>query len=619
MNVKLISEPDNALSAKVQVLKNRGIPLKEMRHYLNTTDADINDPTAFGEDLLKRAAAMLVEAISKEKKTLVVVDADCDGFTSSALLINYLYDVFPAFVNNKLDWYLHPGKQHGLSDCWERAKNYEFVILPDSSSNDYEYHKKLADEGIQILVLDHHEAEKISPYACVINNQLSDYPNKNLSGVGVTWQFCRYLDRLLNYNYANNYKDLVALGDMADMMSMREFETKHLIFEGFKPENINNPFIYEIAQKNSYSLSKSDYKPSRESGMQFSPMGAAFFISPFVNAIVRSGTLEEKELIFNSMIKFKAFEEIPSNKRGHKPGEMERVVDQAMRTCTNVKNRQTRAQDAGVELLESLIEKNNMLEHKVLLFLLEPGQVDKNIAGLIANKLMAKYQRPCCILTKVVSFDAEDKKLPMVSYQGSARGYDASGFTTFKSLCASAPGCMFAEGHQGAFGLGLDLGARYGDERDATFGEEIYQFIDYTDEKLKDMASEPSYFVDYDWDCSEVDGDKILDMAEMNDFLGKDIERPLVHIKNIVVSEDNFVVMKSNTLKYRLPNGIDIIQFGGTDDEINLFQTKGAVKINCICKCCANEWNWSINPQLQLVDYEIIDQKAPTVSDVWGF
>ena len=45
-------------------------------------------------------------------------------------------------------------------------------------------------------------------------------------------------------------------------------------------------------------------------------------------------------------------------------------------------------------------EDENLLNHKVLLFLLEPGEIDKNIAGLIANKMMAKYQRPCCILTK---------------------------------------------------------------------------------------------------------------------------------------------------------------------------------------------------------------------------
>ena len=72
-----------------------------------------------------------------------------------------------------------------------------------------------------------------------------------------------------------------------------------------------------------------------------------------------------------------------------------------MRVVTNVKNRQTKAQDNGLAIIEKMIEEQGLLNHKVLLFLLEPGQVDKNIAGLIANKIMAKYQRPTCILTKV--------------------------------------------------------------------------------------------------------------------------------------------------------------------------------------------------------------------------
>ena len=82
-------------------------------------------------------------------------------------------------------------------------------------------------------------------------------------------------------------------------------------------------------------------------------MGAAFFIAPFVNAISRSGTLEEKEIVFNSMLKYKALKEIPSTKRGHKKGDMETIVDAALRICTNVKNRQTKAQDAGLEYLEN--------------------------------------------------------------------------------------------------------------------------------------------------------------------------------------------------------------------------------------------------------------------------
>lgn len=228
---------------------------------------------------------------------------------------------------------------------------------------------------------------------------------------------------------------------MGDMMSMKSIETKHLINKGFKEENLKNPFIYGMAQKNSYSLKG-----------KITPMGAAFYIVPFINSMVRSGTIEEKELLFNSMLKFKAFEMIPSNKRGHKIGEQERLVDQAIRTATNVKNRQTREQDKGMELIEHLIEKNNMMQHQVLLFLLEPGQIDRNLAGLCANKIMSKYQRPCCILTKTIECPIDEftgvKGPDIISYQGSARGCDKVGINNFKEICEKTNVIMYAEGHQ---------------------------------------------------------------------------------------------------------------------------------------------------------------------------
>ena len=592
MKYKLIAPTIQGYSAVEQILVNRGILHSDIKKYLNTTDEDINSFKLLGEETLKMGAKMLINCVKNNESCLVVVDSDCDGYTSSALLINYLHDAFPSWTENKVKYFLHSGKQHGLSDCIDLAKNYDLVILPDSSSNDYEYHKQLKD----VIVLDHHEADMISQDACIINNQLSDYPNKELSGVGVTWQFCRYLDSLLNTSYAEEYLDLVALGNMADMMSLKSLETKHLILKGFKEENLKNPFIYGMAQKNSYSL-----------GKHITPMGAAFYIAPFVNAMVRSGTLEEKEILFKSMLKTEAFKEIPSNKRGHKPGEMERLVDQALRTATNVKNRQTRAQDAGLEFLENLIEKNNLLDHKVLLFLLEPGQVDRNIAGLIANKFMAKYQRPCCILTKVTEDNNGEVR---VSYQGSARGYDKSGYTHFKDLCEAAPGTMYAQGHQGAFGLGIDLG-KY-DPMDEgcmeVFGEPIYQFLQFTDDALSEMSSEPIYSVDYIYKGNEVNPQNIIDIADLEDLWGKDMDEPFVAIEGLKVSKDMVTLMspdKKPTLKITLPNKTALIKFGSSQEEYEKFLTDGYVEINVIGRCNKNVWNGWTTAQIFIEDYEI--------------
>ena len=443
--------------------------------------------------------------------------------------------------------------------------------------NDKEQMQKLDNDGRKIIILDHHEIEgEPFEYCCLINSQSPEYPNKFLSGAGVVYQFCKFIDRVYNVEYADQYLDLCALGLIGDMMSLQSFETRRLIDKGIAPSAICNPFIYSMWQKNKFKL-----------GDVPTAWGFTFYIVPFVNAITRSGTLEEKELVFNSMLFHKANQEILSNKRGHKVGEKEKLVEQAVRTCTNVKNRQTRAEDAGIELVKGLIKENNMMDHKVLLFLLEPGQIKPEIRGLIANKIMARYQRPCCMLTKT-----ED------SYQGSARGCDKVGVTEFKDICAETQVCDYTIGHQGAFGLGIPA-------------NEIDTFLKKTDESLADMPNEPIYYVDYIWHYDNIDAQAILDIGEMDKYWGKDIDEAIVAVKGIRITKDMLHMMASNTMKISLPNNINIIKFRTPDEEFDkLYSENGFVEIDAICKCNINEWNGNKYPQLFLEDYNINNQCA---------
>lgn len=563
-----------------QILTNRGIPLNEVYHYLHTTDDDINTPECLGADLLLEGARMLLKNIEKQEKMLVICDCDCDGFTSAALLINYLHKLFSSHIENNLKWFVHEDKEHGLADCMDyiRQKDFSLIIVPDAGSNDLEYHKELRDKGIDVLILDHHLTDEISKDAIVINNQICDYENKELSGVGVVWQFCRYLDEQMKTDYANDYLDLVALGLTGDMMSLTSMETKHLINKGFEPKNIHNPYIYEMWQKNSFKL-----------GNHITSIDAAFYIVPMINAVQRSGTIEEKELLFKSMLTFEAFKMIPSNKRGHALGEMERVVDQAVRMSTNVKNRQTRVQDNSLAYLEGLIEKDNKLNHKVLLFLLEPNKVDKNVAGLIANKFAAKYQRPCCILTKTVY---ENKIL----YQGSARGYEMSGITNFKDICEKTEKVEWTAGHQNAFGICIKK-------------ENIEEFIQRTDVLLIDMSSEPLYYVDYIYNGADVNPQDILTIGGLKNLWGKDLDEAVIAIKDLKISADLVTVYRktSNTLKITLPNKVNLMKFNATDEECEILenQTTGYIQMDLVGTCHINEWLGNITPQVFIDDYEV--------------
>ena len=66
------------------------------------------------------------------------------------------------------------------------------------------------------------------------------------------------------------------------------------------------------------------------------------------------------------------------------------------------------------------------------------------------------------------------------------------------------------------------------------------------------------------------------------------------------------MMMKSNTVKIILPNGVSLIKFRMSDEEYKkLYSESGYVIINVIGKCNCNEWNGNKYPQILIEDLEI--------------
>ena len=85
----------------------------------------------------------------------------------------------------------------------------------------------------------------------------------------------------MHTNYAIEYEDLAALGLCADMMDTKQIETHFLMKDGF--QRIRNPFFVEMMNRQEYQF---------QGGI--TPFGIAFYIVPYINAMTRSGTMEEK-------------------------------------------------------------------------------------------------------------------------------------------------------------------------------------------------------------------------------------------------------------------------------------------------------------------------------------
>ena len=151
--------------------------------------------------------------------------------------------------------------------------------------------KELKEHGKDVVVIDHHEAERYSENAIVVNNQLSErYPNKSLCGAGVVYKLLMVLDEKIlrpdKAGYAKHFIDLCALANIADCMSMKAPETRYYIVEGLK--QINNEGFKALIDQQSFSLFKENDT--------LNYISIAFYIAPLINAVIRVGTMKEKEM-----------------------------------------------------------------------------------------------------------------------------------------------------------------------------------------------------------------------------------------------------------------------------------------------------------------------------------
>ena len=455
------------------------------------------------------------------------------------------------------------------------------IICPDSASNDYEEHQYWNDHNVNIIILDHHEADHISKSTntITINNQLCDYKNKNFSGAGIVWQFCRAYDYMVGVK-GDISIDLCALGLAGDMMSYQSIETKAIIQEGLK--NVTNPFFNELLEINEYTLNKY--------GGPLCYKAIAFAVVPFINATVRSGTSEEKDMIFRAMCKPWCFEKVPNTKRGHK-GEKWPLYQQAAYLTAAIKRRQTKLETESMALLEQKINDEHLYKNNVIVCCCEPGEVEPNIRGLAANKLANKYQRPCLVLTKNKTKD--DNKY---YYRGSARNYSMSVIQDLKAVEESTGLVEYVQGHSNAHGCSIAE-------------EDIPAFIAIMNEKYKDVPKEATYWVDYIFNMSNADPDILLQLAECSSFWGQDIPASQIAIEDIDISRCRCQLCgaKNNTLRMVLPNGLVLVKFGITEEEYNDMFVPNS-DMTCIVTPQRNEWNGTVSGE-GIIDDDIVYQR----------
>ena len=571
-----------------EVLKNRGID-----DYYTYLDLDESVVIPYQKlDNIENAVDLFMNHFNNKNKIGVLVDEDPDGFCSASMM--YLY-IKRMDENYPVEYILHKrAKAHGLSDDVIIPNDIKLLIIPDAGTNDCKECKELSEQGVDILILDHHEKEEDNPYALIINNQMSDsYPNKCLCGAGVVYRFLQALDDENWNEFADDYLDLCALANISDVMDMRSFETRYLTDLGLL--NINNKCFKALIDAQNYSMNG-----------KVNIHNIQWYITPILNGMIRIGSQEEKELLFRAFIEQDEFFEYKKRATKDKPAEtiQESIYDRAARLCKNAKSRQDKQKEKSVEQIAE-IAQSIPFDDKVVM--IDTSDIlDTGLTGVVAIKIAEMFNKPCILLNKFL-----DKKTGKITYGGSARNVNHSPIESFKDIVNSTNVFNFGKGHANAFGVNLDL-----DKKD--------EAINVMNNILRDVEYDSTYRVDFILDIEDVGVKLITELARFEDIVCQGIEEPMLAVENISLTKDCFEIFGKNedTISFTIDE-IKYIQFKCKEgnplyDWIqNAWDENDSVTFNIVGKPSINEYNGVRTPQIIIEDVVVIDTNSNSEDEDW--
>ncbi|MBU5331717.1 DHH family phosphoesterase [Anaerocolumna aminovalerica] len=496
------------------ILRLKGIT--NINSFLNPTKDCVEDELLL--DNIATARDILVDNIEKNNVINLLVDCDCDGYSSAALMYQYIKKINPEI---KINYYIHKDKVHGLSDvveemCLDESK---LIIVSDAGTGDIVECSKLISHGKNVIILDHHSISSDGNPAIVVNNQLSDrITDKAMTGVGIVYKFTKVLDKYYGVKYADDYLDLLAFGMIGDRADMMNLQTRYLILEGLKQirnKTGKNKLLRTLVDAQMYSMNN-----------KVTINGIGFYVNPLVNSLIRLGTYEDKKYMFEALCNS---DKMLERKVRGKGIVIMTIQEYVLKACESSNRKQRKMIEESANILSEEIEKNKLDQFPIIVCNAK-DEVDKNSTGLIANKLADKYQRPCLLMRR---------KGDMCS--GSGRGYDKCEILDFNQWCKDTGLFSMVDGHPGAFGCKISY-------------ENTYKL--FTLLSTMNKIDEPIYHVYNVYDAGNLHDQIIRNIAKYDFVWGNTVTEPLFLIKDIPCNKYNIFLIgsKQNKIEFKYHN-----------------------------------------------------------------
>lgn len=380
------------------LLESRGI--NDVTEFLHPSEDDVL-PLEKLHNIDKAAQVILDGVDDIDTVFLVYYDTDSDGCTAGSIATRYL-----EHLGANVFTYINEKKDHGIKNFdTDLLNDVDIVWIVDSIQDSIEPYKRFLDKNVQIVITDHHlikdELRKeMEDLGIILVSSAVDYENPALSGSGVTWKLCQYMDYMNLDDYSDKMIDLAAVGLIADMSDMMSKENRAICDKAFK--SLHNLGIKKI-----------------NGGYAFVSRNVSFGIAPKINAANR---VNHNDLAMNVFL-------------SDDEDEIAEII-KGLNDCREEQNK------IVAEIMPKLEEQaQEQLENKCMFFFI-PDDTEASVSGLIGNKLLEKYNRPLLVLKKYGN-----------EFSGSMR---AIGVTSFKEYCDNT-GIGWCSGHENAAGIGIPI------------------------------------------------------------------------------------------------------------------------------------------------------------------
>jgi len=366
-----------------RVLAARGIGLDQAESFLAPTLRDLlPDPSHLRD--MDKAAGRVAQAVMEGEPVGIFGDYDVDGATSSALLAIFLKAAGGTPLVHIPDR-MAEGYGPNLPALIKLAgQGARVVVTVDCGTTAFDPLEGAAEAGIQVVVVDHHEAEPELPraYAVVNPKRLDDdSPHGHLAAVGVTFLLVVAVNRALKqagwYGPTRpapdlmQWLDVVALGTVCDVVPLVGVN-RALVTQGLKV----------MAKRANVGLSAlSDVAGIKERPDAYH---LGYLLGPRVNAGGRVGRSELGSRLLSTKDPLEA-------------ADIARQLDGY--------NKERQEIEAAV-LLEAIEQVEGRADDGLPLVLAAGENWHPGVIGIVAGRLKERYGRPAC----VVALDGDEGK-----------------------------------------------------------------------------------------------------------------------------------------------------------------------------------------------------------------